>query len=127
KMSYMMKLLEQLDKKVPLKEAIDRANKIAMDTQIMYGPDSPMLYKTPVGRHLGLLMSWPLNYFRLLHKLWKGGQKREVANIIGLMSGGSYILTEATGLDFSFTTPGATAKGWLPFAMVSGHSESAIA
>ena len=124
-MSYMMKLLHAMDSNKSLAEAVAAANKFAGDTQFLYGLDSPLLYKTSVGRLVGVLMSWPINFARLMRKTLKDDPsgKAKVAYVLGGMAGLQYILNK-TGLDFSSTSPVAVAQGWLPIAMATSEAGS---
>lgn len=118
--SYMMKLMHSLKQGKPLSEAVEAANAFAADTQFLYGIDSPMFYKSPVGRLVGVLTSYPVNYFRLMYK--HGLSKRTA--MMGLMTmGASYALTTLTGLDFTNETPLGVAENFLPLSFVlSGTS-----
>ncbi len=105
--AYMMRLLYELDRGRPLAEAIELANEFAADTQFLYGPDSPILWKGPLGRIAGMLMSYPVNFARLLVKL---GNRKDAGRLINLFLGGTAAataLTYLTGLDFTTETPAA--------------------
>lgn len=123
--SYMMKLLHALNKGKPLAEAVEAANTFAADTQFLYGLDSPLWYKSPIGRVIGVLSSYPVNFMRLLYR--QGLFSAKTASTIGLLYGTVYGLSKLTGLDFSSETPLGTAEGWLPVSFVlSGDTGSSI-
>ena len=127
--SFMMKLRHaiEVDKK-PFATAVQEANKFALDTQFGYGMDSPMLYKTDFGRAIGILASWPLNYVNLLYKYgsksgWEGKKKVGMMLLAGTV--GAQLMSQATGLDFSSTSPHNAIVNWLPMSvMVSGTLSS---
>ncbi|MGD9644012.1 MAG: hypothetical protein AB7V08_14940 [Elusimicrobiales bacterium] len=108
--SYMMKLLYDLERGKPLAEAIEAANKFAADTQFLYGIDSPVFWKGPAGRLFGMLMSYPLNYVRMLAEL-KRTDPEWVMKTVSAVVGGTALmigLSKLTGLDFYIETPAAT-------------------
>jgi hypothetical protein len=126
--AYMMKLLYALERNKSLSEAVTSANKFAGDTQFLYGVDSPLLYKTSAGKLVGVLMSWPVNFMRLLTKTAQNSPNKKeaamkIANVIGGLSVMSYGLSK-TGLDFSSTTPVASLEGWFPIALAASEAEA---
>ena len=126
--AYMAKLRQSLANGSALADAVREANDFALDTQFGYGIDSPLFYKTPAGKLMGVLTSYPVNYLRLLHKYWRTGGsegKRKLINIIGTQAL-LWPLLSATGLDFSSTAPMNTARSWLPVAYLNPESSGSI-
>ncbi|MBT9132743.1 MAG: hypothetical protein DDT33_01272 [Firmicutes bacterium] len=124
KVSYLMKLLYDLDHGKALAETVDAANTFAANTQFLYGIDSPMLFKTPLGRVLGMFYSWPLNYIRLLQKQGiEQGITPVLVNVAG-MTAVTWLNTRVTGLNFSVDSPiGGVLPSWFPVSyMVSGET-----
>lgn len=104
--SYLGKLLYEMDHGASFAKAVKLANDHAGLTQFRYGTaHSPALFRSPYGRVLGMLMSWPINYCRMLYKL---GAEKQAAKILysflGVLGAG-YVLEKATGLDMSSTNP----------------------
>jgi len=118
--SHLMKLMYELDKGAPLERAIEEAYTFTMATQFMYGLDSPMLYKGELGRGLGVLMSWPLNYANLLRQ--QAFNEGAWAKAAGMFTGGAMLadgLSE-TGISFESVNPVQTASGVLPVSLLEG-------
>ena len=121
--SFMMKMLQQIDeasvtgKAVNMRQAAEQAYSFTMATQFMYGIDSPLFFKGPLGKQLGLLMSWPLNYASLIREQGSSGQWMKAVSMLGLYAFGAEALSQ-TGLSFRSIHPTETAKGFLPVAML---------
>lgn len=114
------KLFFALEKGAPMMDAIEIATQATMNTQYMYGIDSPLLYKTPLGRQLGIFMSWPLNWAMQLAESGKEGDLRVAfATVLG-MAASAEVLT-ATGIDFMSTHPISVARNILPIALSEGE------
>lgn len=105
-------------KGAPIADACNLATRTTMATQFMYGFDSPMLYKTPLGRQAGIFMSWPINWAFLLYEQGTSGDVRKAISTVVTMALGAEILT-MTGLNFMSIHPVNTARGILPIAMMS--------
>jgi len=123
--AYMMKLLHSLDKNKPFQHAVEDAYSHTMATQFMYGIDSPALFKGPVGKAAGALMSWPLNWANLLHQQASHGSKVAAASTVAAMAVGSEALS-TTGLNFRSINPARVASGIWPAAMVQGEDNFPI-
>lgn len=119
--AFMAKLMRELDRGIPYAEAVDRANVYAGDTQFLYGIDSPLMYKGPLGRQFGVFQSWSMNYMRLLYKLGTRGEKEKIVSIVLGYIALAYLLRKITGLDFSSITPSNTMGKWLPFNILGGE------
>lgn len=124
--SYMMQLLKALDEGKSTAEAVRRANNFAANTQFLYGLDSPMLWKSSVGRLMGVLLSWPINFFRLMHQYaLTPGDRTKIFTTFAATAGTMYGLNKVTGLDFSQEAPLGIASGFMPISMLlSGGSGS---
>lgn len=110
--AYMMKLLQQLDNGVPLAEAVEAANTFAADTQFLYGIDSPLLTKSPLGRVLGMLYSWPINFMRLMHKFGMRHEYTKILNAFAGLTAVCWATEKITGLDFSSARPTNSIADW---------------
>lgn len=118
--SFNMKLLHSLDRGKPMKQAIEEAYSFVMSTQFMYGFDSPMLYKEPLGRLVGILGSWPINWAHLMKEQIGGPHKsKAIATIMGMALGAEAL--SLSGLSFRSIRPTETASGMLPVAMFQGE------
>lgn len=113
-------------KKAPWSDAINLATQTTMATQFMYGIDSPMLYKSPLGKQIGLFMSWPLNWSFLLYNQGTSGDIKRAISTVVTMAVGAELLT-MTGLNFMSIHPVNTARGLLPLALLSGEESWPIA
>ena len=116
-------MLRMLKKGAPVHEAAEIAKSTTMSTQFMYGLDSPMLYKSPFGKQIGIFMSWPLNWASMLYEQGTTGDMRKAIATVGLMAIGSEMLN-LTGFNFRSTHPVEVARGWLPFALLEGEERS---
>lgn len=115
------RFLSVFEKGASVQEATEMALATTMATQYMYGFDSPLLYKTPLGKQMGLFMSWPLNFATLLwEQATTEGDVRKAISTIGLMAIGAETLS-LTGLNFGSIHPIETARGLLPVALASGE------
>ena len=93
-----------------LEKAIEYGNLTAASTQYLYGLDSPMLYKGPLGRILGAFTSWSVNFLRLLYEQGsKEGVGVVVATLMSLILG-RYALEKVVKLNFKSITPTETIK-----------------
>lgn len=128
--SYLMKVLKEIDNGKTHAEASALANKFAADTQFLYGIDSPLLTRTPWGKVLGVLTSYPTNYARLLYEYGrrKGDIKSQLTaiSIFSTMTASMYALSES-GLDFSREAPMSTLGGMLPVKLATQGIEAAPA
>lgn len=127
--TFLAKALYLMEEKgAPLVDATNIAQTTTMATQFMYGFDSPLLYKSAIGRQLGMFMSWPLNW---AHLLWEQavtkGEAHRAITTLGLFAIGSEVLS-LTGLNFRSIHPVNTARGILPWAMlVEGEDQYPLA
>ena len=113
-------LMEQ--KGAPWADAIELARGTTMATQFMYGIDSPMLYKTPAGKQLGIYQSWPLNWAHMMAEQGTKGQYQQAAATIVTMAVASEILSQ-TGISLRSIHPVETARGILPYALMEGDMQ----
>src|SRR5690606_39016317 len=79
-------------------EAIEYGNYIAKTTQFEYGLNQPAFLRTPLGRVLGALQSYPLHMARLLYEQATGEQTRRSAALVAGMAGVKYPAETVTGL-----------------------------
>ena len=117
-LAKMMYLMER--KGAPLADAVELATSTTMSTQFMYGFDSPMMYKGPIGRQLGIFMSWPLNFAQLLYNQGTAGEIHKSIATVGAMAIGSEVLS-MTGMNFRSIHPVEVARGFWPIAMLEGE------
>ncbi len=118
--------MRMVEKGAPMQEAADIAMGTVRATQFMYGLDSPMLYKGPFGRQMGIFMSWPLNWASLLWQQGSRGDMKTAVSMVGMMAIGSEALS-LTGYNFGSIHPMSTARGVLPIAMAEGEERWPIA
>jgi hypothetical protein len=114
------KFLYVLDRGAPVQDAVEIALASTRATQFMYGIDSPLLYRSPLGKQLGIFMSWPLNWAMLL---WNQGTQQDMRKAIatvGLMAIGAEGLS-MTGFNFGSIHPINVARGILPIALAEGE------
>ncbi len=109
-------------KKAPLSDAVELARGVTMATQFMYGIDSPMLYRTPLGKQLGIYQSWPLNWAQMLWEQGTSGQAHRAVSTVAFMAVMSEMLS-ARGWNFRTISPTETVRGILPIAMLSGEKD----
>jgi len=109
-------------KGAPMADAIELARGTTMSTQFMYGIDSPMLYKTPVGKQIGIFQSWPLNWAHMMAEHGGKGQYQQAAATIVTMAAASETLSQ-TGISLRSIHPVETARGILPYAMMEGEMQ----
>lgn len=118
--AYMAAVLKDLDEGRTLAHAINSGNYTAMLTQFGYGVDNPALFRTPVGRLLGALRSYPVNFARMLYAQGTTGHKAEaIKTVVGLVAG-AWALEKVTKMDFSSITPWETLKGHPGWAALRG-------
>lgn len=113
-------------KGAPFSDAANMATQTAMATQFMYGFDSPMLYKTPIGRQAGIFMSWPVNWAFLLYNQGTSGDVRRAISTVVTMAVSAELLT-LTGINFMSIHPVNTARGIWPIALMEGEDSWPIA
>ena len=113
-------------KGAPLADAAELARATTMATQFMYGIDSPMLYKTPIGKQIGIFQSWPLNWATMLWEQGTQGSMHRAAATITTMAVGAELLS-MTGICFRSIHPTETAQGILPITMLEGEREFPLA
>ena len=123
--SWMMKFLYERDRGFALKEAVESAYSFTMATQFMYGIDSPLFFKGPVGKQVGMLMSWPLNFAAELQQLGQTGEWNKAVIMLASYAFGAEALS-MTGLSFRSIHPVEVAKGFLPVAMLEGDQNMPI-
>jgi hypothetical protein len=123
--SWMMKFLYERDRGFALKEAVESAYSFTMATQFMYGIDSPLFFKGPVGKQLGMLMSWPLNFAAEIQQLGQTGEWNKAVIMLASYAFGAEALS-MTGLSFRSIHPVEVAKGFLPVAMLEGDQNMPI-
>ena len=125
--TFMAKFLYLTEaKKAPLADAVNLATQTTMATQFMYGFDSPMLYKSPIGRQMGIFMSWPINWAHLMYTQGTSGDAHRAIATVGMFALGSEVLS-LTGFNFRSIHPVNTARGILPLAMAEGEDKWPIA
>lgn len=125
--TWLAKLLYLVEaKKAPWADAVNLATKTTMATQFMYGFDSPWLYKTPVGRQVGVFMSWPINWAFMLWEQGTSGDIRRAISTVVTTAVAAEILT-MTGLNFMSIHPVNTARGILPIALLEGEDRWPLA
>lgn len=107
-------------KSAPWSDAINLATKTTMATQFMYGIDSPLLYKSPIGKQAGIFMSWPINWAFMLYEQGTSGDIQKALSTVLTMAVGAEALT-LTGMNFMSIHPVNTARGLLPIAMLEGE------
>src|SRR5690606_41245029 len=56
--------------------------------------DSPTLFRTPVGRLVGVLHTYPVNFARMLEAYWSTGHRKEAVKTIAALVLGGYVLSE---------------------------------
>ena len=103
-------------------EAIEIAHATTMATQFMYGIDSPMLYKTPIGKQIGIFQSWPLNWANMLWEQGTSGQVHRAVGTVMTMAIAAEALS-MTGITLRTIHPVETARGILPYAMMEGEMQ----
>jgi len=109
--AYMAGLLKALDEGKSLRQAIEEGNALAAMTQFLYGIDSPTLFRTPVGRLVGVLHTYPVNFARMLEAYWSTGHRKEAVKTIAALVLGGYVLSETTGFNFRDIYPWRTLEG----------------
>ncbi len=108
--NYMMQLLKSLDEGKPYSEAIETANTFTNDTQSLHGvADSAAYSRGPVGRMVGMLMSWPLNFARMLERFGTSpGERVKAVNAFVGMTAACWAASRVTGIDFNLSGPTQT-------------------
>jgi len=114
------------EKQAPLADAVELANATTMATQFMYGFDSPMLYKSALGRQIGVFQSWPINWAHMLWEQGTSGSMQRAVQTIGIMAVASEALS-LTGMNFRSISPTETVRGMLPLQMLEGEQNWPIA
>jgi len=90
--AFMMKWLANIEDGVGVRESLLSANDATIRTQFAYGIGKPALFRGPIGRSIGIVAQWPIEYFEM-HGDWlkeKGWGKIPIA--IGLAALSSYVL-----------------------------------
>lgn len=118
--AFNMKMLYDLDRGVPWHDAVERAYSHTMATQFMYGVDSPLLYHGTLGKTVGMLMSWPLNYASLLHQQGTHSGMLAAGNTVAAGALLSETLSQS-GLSFQSVNPLEVASGTMPVAILEGQ------
>ncbi|MGE5483688.1 MAG: hypothetical protein ACM3X4_01580 [Ignavibacteriales bacterium] len=118
--AYLAATLKALSDGKSVDEAIRYGNQVAADTQYLYGLDSPLLWKGPLGRLFGMLSSWPVNFMRLLYQQGTSSTKIRVLYTLAALVLGSRILRKLTGLSFKSIEPQEQLKAWAPLAWLRG-------
>ena len=121
KMMYLMN-----EKGAPVADAAELARATTQATQFMYGFDSPMLYKTPIGRQIGIFQSWPINWAFHLWNQGTHGQMQQAVYTVATMAVGAELLS-MTGMNFRSIAPTETVRGILPLSMLEGERNWPIA
>jgi len=122
--AYLGGTLQALDEGKSLAEAVEYGNQVAASTQFLMGLDSPMLFKSPLGRMVGIYASWPVNFMRLLWEQGSSAQKHRIASTIVSMIGVAYLMEKLTGLSFKSTRPEEVVKDFLPVKLITGETSS---
>jgi len=122
--AYLGGTLQALDEGKSLAEAVEYGNQVAASTQFLMGIDSPMLFKSPLGRMVGIYASWPVNFMRLLWEHGSSAQKHKIASTIVSMIGVAYLMEKLTGLSFKSTRPEEVVKDFLPVKLITGETSS---
>jgi len=124
--TFLAKYLYLTSKGAPISDAANLATQTTMATQFMYGFDSPMLYKSPFGKQLGIFMSWPINWARLLYNQGTAGEAKQAIATVGTMAVGAHVMN-LTRMNFNSIHPANTARSILPIAMLEGERRMPIA
>ena len=125
--TFLAKYLYLAEQKgAPLMDAVNLATNTTMATQFMYGFDSPMLYKSPFGRQLGIFMSWPINWAHMLYNQGTAGEAKQAIAAVGTMAVMSQVLN-LTRMNFNSIHPVHTARSILPIAMLQGEDRFPMA
>lgn len=125
--TWMAKFLYLTQQKgAPMVDAINLSTSTTMATQFMYGFDSPMLYKGPIGRQLGVFTSWPINWAHLMMEQGGSGELQRAITSIGVMAVGAEMLS-LTGMNFLSVHPVNTVRGLLPLSLAEGQDRWPIA
>ena len=124
--TFLAKYLYLTSKGAPIADAANLATQTTMATQFMYGFDSPMLYKSPFGKQLGIFMSWPINWARLLYNQGTAGEAKQAIATVGTMAVGAHVMN-LTRMNFNSIHPANTARSILPIAMLEGERRMPIA
>jgi len=119
--AYLAAVLKDLDQGKSLAHAINTGNYTAMLTQFGYGVDSPALFRTPVGRLIGALQSYPVNFARMLYAQGTTGHKAEAIRTVVGLAAGAWLLEKTTKMDFSSITPWETLQGHPAWAALRGE------
>jgi hypothetical protein len=122
--AYLGGTLQALDEGKSLAEAVEYGNQVAASTQFLMGIDSPILFKSPLGRMVGIYASWPVNFMRLLWEQGSSVQKHRIASTIVSMIGVAYLMEKLTGLSFKSTRPEEVVKDFLPVKLITGETSS---
>ena len=101
-------------------DSVEMARAATMASQFMYGIDSPMLYKNPLGKQIGIFQSWPLNWSQMLWEQGTQGNMRRAASTVATMAVASELLS-MTGISFRSIHPTETVQGLLPMKMLEGE------
>ena len=109
-----------------LPDILEMSRATTMATQFMYGIDSPMLYKNPFGKQIGLFQSWPLNWAQMLWEQGTQGNMHRAASTIVTMAVASELLS-MTGISFRSIHPTETVQGILPLKMLEGEQSWPLA
>ena len=120
------RMMYLLDKGAPISEAVELARATTMATQFMYGIDSPMLYKTALGKQIGIFQSWPLNWATMLWEQGTQGSMNRAISTVVTMAVASELLS-MTGISFRSIHPTETVRGILPYAMLEGENSWPLA
>ena len=117
---FMAKAMYATSRGYSLADAVEMARATTMATQFMYGIDSPMLYKHPLGKQIGIFQSWPLNWAHMLWEQGTQGNMRRAASTVVTMAVASELLS-MTGISMRSIHPTETVQGLLPLKMLEGE------
>ncbi len=123
---FMAKAMYATDRGFALADAVEMARSTTMATQFMYGIDSPMLYKSLLGKQIGIFQSWPLNWAHMLWEQGTQGNMRRAASTVVTMAVASELLS-MTGISMRSIHPTETVQGLLPVKMLEGERDWPLA
>ncbi len=123
---FMARAMYLQSKGFSVADTVEMARATTMATQFMYGLDSPMLYKTPLGKQIGIFQSWPLNWAQMLWDQGTQGNMKRAVSTIATMAVASEMLS-MTGMSFRSIHPTETVRGILPVAMLEGEQSWPLA
>lgn len=108
--SYLAGVRQALRQGKSWAEAIEHGNYIARTTQFEYGLNQPAFLRTPVGRVLGTLQSYPLHMARMMYEQASGEEKWRAVALVATMAGVKHLYEKLTGLHAPVSIPETLAS-----------------